>query len=260
MVTILVGKEEKPFAVNKNVVCSASEILKAKCQPLNATGFGDESYTIHKISLPDEDPGIFNIVLYWMFKDEIGIQEDMNLGDLKFAGTHDFLAVFIRLFVIGSELDMPNLRNDALDALALFAENWNLAENISDVAFTHVFHGEIQNPRGPEPMLGYLMAILVSEHYNLDSLKHLKENTHCAVGEWDLGDTDFWHNVVLAFCSRSNNLQSHKTTGQPHRLKGERFCQTFHTHDSQGAAVANCSTRKPFLVFKKAGDEYYSTM
>lgn len=102
MITILVGEEEHPFTVHKDMLCAKSKFFKAACSRIWASGR-------EKVVRPPEGtPQQFQMYVSWVYSSRLDVDAedpDKQLADL------------IGMFILGDVLDDHQLRNATMQCL-----------------------------------------------------------------------------------------------------------------------------------------------
>lgn len=115
MITLVVGegKKETPFTIHKDILCKASPFFKAACKPewMRAED--------KVIKLPVDDPKVIQMMIYWIYHNEICVVEgDLDWDDYSCeAALESAWGLFAKLYVLGKKYQMPRLQVDAVDAI-----------------------------------------------------------------------------------------------------------------------------------------------
>ena len=108
MITILVGEEEHPFTVHKDMLCAKSKFFKAACSKVWASG------REKIVRQPEGMPGDFQIYVEWVYNSKISLDtDDVN----KQQNT------LMDLYILGDVLDDYQLRNATLKRLIANTQN-----------------------------------------------------------------------------------------------------------------------------------------
>ena len=118
-VTLLVGESEEPLLVHKDVLCAASPVFESACK------IEWEKAEDRVIRLKEYDPRIVEILVTWMYNDEIYFPSDLAIwieeqGDCKYTRS-DALAL---LTIMAENFQMPRLLNDIVDSFLRLATDF----------------------------------------------------------------------------------------------------------------------------------------
>ena len=120
MVTLVVGKEpnQVEFKVQQKLLCDASKFFATACKPER---MNPEERVI---KLPNDEAKIINIMVHWISckkilvtpEDilDIDLLEDPVTIEQAMASSY---GIFAKLYVLGNRYEMPELQNDAIDAM-----------------------------------------------------------------------------------------------------------------------------------------------
>lgn len=116
IIILEVGKGDKKVkcSVHKNIICAASSFFEAACKP---EWMKPEDRVI---KLPEDDPKIIQMIIYWAYHDTICIPEDskdtMWDTDLEEALETD-LGLSTKIYLIAEKYQVHRLKNDAIDTI-----------------------------------------------------------------------------------------------------------------------------------------------
>lgn len=111
-ITVGIGKSKKTFKVHKGIVCHYSGYFD---KALN--GDFKEGKT-GKIMLPEEEVGLFQRLVHWLYSGEI---------ELEALAENGWDSMLSRLWVLADRRDIPLLMNMCIDALlGRIAQKWEV--------------------------------------------------------------------------------------------------------------------------------------
>lgn len=114
-VKILVGQDETPFSIHKDLLCHYSSYFRA------ALNGGFEEAAKNEIKLLDEDPQIFNVFLEWLYTGNLyeprTTIDPNGKADEERTDVALTCILILKLWVFGDKRGAPKLQNDAVDAL-----------------------------------------------------------------------------------------------------------------------------------------------
>ena len=113
-ISVLVGPNEQPFLVHKDMICAKSKFFKAACSEHWVEG--EEK----KVRLPEVDPSVFQGYLSWVYSTSLSIVGITTDGIDKLSGTQSrAIAQYLELYLLGDVLDDISLRNKVLQTIVL---------------------------------------------------------------------------------------------------------------------------------------------
>jgi hypothetical protein len=117
-ILVLVGAEETPFTIHKDIISVKSKFFQAVCSERWKEG---QEKTVR---LPDVEPKIFGRYVDWAYGDVFVAEEK---------GGRAIIATVIKLYLVGDVLEDVKLRNKAIRALTSYAVIENVSVNCSDI-------------------------------------------------------------------------------------------------------------------------------
>lgn len=137
MVTIKVGKgdQQAEFSIHKDLICKASPFFNAACKPERMKAED------RVIELPEDEPDVIQIMVYWIYHDVISITEDMEANN----GIHGTVekalktpwGIFAQLYVVGRKYQMARLQNDTIDAILYHCKDYYLPTSLIPWVYEH---------------------------------------------------------------------------------------------------------------------------
>ncbi len=138
--TLVVGESDQQakFTVHKNILSAASPFFEAACKLewMKAQG--------RVIKHPDDDLEAVRALVYWMYGNRICVSKDiLTRGPLdEFTPTNQEAMVspwglFVKLYVLGEEYQIPRLRNHAIDAILHFRTKCDLELGVTPYVYQH---------------------------------------------------------------------------------------------------------------------------
>jgi len=178
------------------------------------------------IELPEDDPTAIQVMVYWMYHDEICVPPAVvnyeAQGNTEEDAMKDIEGLFVHLYVIGQKYQIEELRNDSIDAFLGLRQGRYLLFGV----IPYVYHN---TPDG-SPLRGALVKAARSEMWTqeLDSLKGVL----CS---------EFLFDVTRLFFSDRDGLTTYKD---------EEICKNFHVHAAATTKYAK-SRRRLHTLLKK---------
>jgi BTB/POZ domain len=218
IITLKVGKggQQIEFTVHKDVICEASPFFKAACKPENMKPDS------RVIELPEDEPEVIQIMVYWIYHNEICINQQVLKREYE--GDRDSCVqalttpwgLFAQLYIVGKKYKMSSLQNDAIDAL-LDHGIWN---TLTICIIPWVYENTIKGDKLRK--LFFLMAKRdlnrshLAQFHNQLSLEFLFDMTYDSVpGTNEPGPKLEWNESMIDlddpyedFCSQLHNQES----------------------------------------------------
>ncbi|KAH7385258.1 hypothetical protein DE146DRAFT_621966 [Phaeosphaeria sp. MPI-PUGE-AT-0046c] len=106
MIDVYVGAARRHWALHRNLLCHHSERLEAELE-------GDGTTTKRKetLELPAHDPAGFELLVKWLYQGKLDDVADMADA----AHQYDYAVSCHKLYLVCDRLDMPQLKNVAMD-------------------------------------------------------------------------------------------------------------------------------------------------
>ncbi len=126
LVTVYVGPSKKKWVLHKNLLCARSSFFET------AFGGNFKESKENAIYLPEDDKAAFELLAGWLYNGGISRRHD--------TGAEHCWSV-IRLYILGSKLNMETLRNDAMDRIRRHYMNKGYSNDSKDLAevATYIF-------------------------------------------------------------------------------------------------------------------------
>ncbi|KAF2027103.1 hypothetical protein EK21DRAFT_72791 [Setomelanomma holmii] len=120
MIDVYVGEAKRHWSIHRNLLCHHSELLEAELE-----GDGKESKRKDKLALPEYDPAGFELLVKWLYQGKLDDVSDMVDANQKY----DYAVSCHKLYLLCDRLDMPQLKNVAMDQ---YRKGLNQAELVPD--------------------------------------------------------------------------------------------------------------------------------
>lgn len=184
------------------------------------------------IQLPDDDPEAIRAMVSWLYNDKVCLPTSLKEDKSKHgegATSEGVLkgpwALFVRLFIIGDKYDMPDLKNDAIDALITF---WTLNVTSNDAIPVEIINYSYENTAKDDSPLRQLLIRIFYSDYDEHYFAKLKARFNPAV----LSDME------LVFTRGRNEAPN----------PSQAFCASFHDHSSDPGS--HCEHAREYIVDK----------
>jgi hypothetical protein len=120
MIDVYVGNARRHWALHRNLLCHHSEQLEAELE-----GHGEGARRKETLELRDHDPAGFELLVTWLYQGRLD-----DVADLADAGQkYDYAVSCHQLYLLCDRLDMPQLKNVAMDQ---YRKGLNEAELVPD--------------------------------------------------------------------------------------------------------------------------------
>jgi hypothetical protein len=222
---LLVGKgdNQATVIVHKKVLCNASPFFEAACKPewMKAEDKG--------IKMPEDDPEAINIMVWWMYRNELCITEEVmnrELGRTTQGAMQSIWGLCAKLYVLGQKYQMPRLQVDAIDGILALNEN----EEFSAGIIPWVYENTTDKSDSLRKVLvqiarSYLTAEQLNDFRSKFGAEFLFEIAHVFVGDRDGAGGEY---AFFSLCEED----------------GE-FCEQLHV---EGGCDGQCTDFKRFVV------------
>jgi hypothetical protein len=120
MIDIYVGEAKRHWALHRNLLCHHSEQLETEIE-----GDGSRHPRKDTLELPEHDPAGFELLVKWLYQGKLDDVSDMADAMQKY----DYAVSCHKLYLLCDRLDMPQLKNVAMDQ---YRKGLNQAELVPD--------------------------------------------------------------------------------------------------------------------------------
>ncbi|KAF7894599.1 uncharacterized protein EAF01_010049 [Botrytis porri] len=107
LVTIIVGKEKRKFAVHKQLICESVTYFRGA---FSAGGFKESQDC--SMDIPEDDPGVFEYFMHWLYRGTV--------PEAKILENFDQL---LGVYIFAEKLCVNELANKAIDALQAISKS-----------------------------------------------------------------------------------------------------------------------------------------
>ncbi|KAE9373272.1 hypothetical protein N431DRAFT_373589 [Stipitochalara longipes BDJ] len=174
-ITLLVGKEEIPFFIHENILCENYSFFESACKPQ----WMKEDDPM--IRLPDDDPELVNIMLYWMYRHVLFFPAAFDTAAVNVSSGLDTApGLLAKLFVLAEKYQIIPLQNNIIDAFLVWLGDLSLHHRIPASVIQYVWTNTISE----DCLLREFLLDYVRAEYTFWDLKTVKDL---------IVENDFWY-------------------------------------------------------------------
>jgi hypothetical protein len=183
MIDIYVGEAKRHWSLHRNLLCHHSEILEAELE-------GDDNGNQRKdaLELTDHDPAGFELLVKWLYQGKLDDVSEMADANQKY----DYAVSCHKLYLLCDRLDMPQLKNVAMDQYRKGLNEAELvpdAEEIDDIyrksptespfrqLMTRIAARQIMDPGSERDVESYRQCFENNPDFALDLVKAIRHGT-----------------------------------------------------------------------------------
>lgn len=183
MIDIYVGEARRHWSLHRNLLCHHSETLEAELE-------GDDTGSKRKetLELTDHDPAGFELLVKWLYQGKLDDVSEMVDANQKY----DYAVSCHKLYLLCDRLDMPQLKNVAMDQYRKGLNEAELvpdAEEIDDIyrkspaespfrqLMTRIAARQIMDPGSERDVDSYRQCFEDNPDFALDLVKAIRHGT-----------------------------------------------------------------------------------
>ena len=142
MVSLLVGQDEAPFNVHRDILCKASPFFTSAFMGSSAGEFQEKSK--QSMNLPEEDPEIFDNLIQWIYAKRFPFDIREHAESSYVMATVMHLAT---LYVAADKYDILELKNDVIHQLWILSGKTQNDVGIGDKIIEFVYANTVAGSR-----------------------------------------------------------------------------------------------------------------
>lgn len=142
MVLLLVGQDEAPFNVHRDILCKASPFFTSAFMGSGAGEFQEKSK--QSMNLPEEDPEIFDNLIQWIYAKRFPFYIRDHAESSYVMATVMHLAI---LYAAADKYDILELKNDVIHQLWILSDKTTRDVEIVDKIIEVVYANTVAGSR-----------------------------------------------------------------------------------------------------------------
>lgn len=209
------------------------------------------------IELPDDDPEVVQVILYWVYHNEICLRQGLLRREDNGSPTPNMKmawGMLVKVYILAENYQMRRLRNNAIDAMLLLEGDWDPYDvDMISYVYEHTSRADCPLRR---------LMVRYAHYATLTGILISRSNIRNRLTIWSFDAKDFETNkdnfcpafvfdVALSFfrqLDKAEEMHRHpETTQQRERMEPkDKFCDSFHEHSGDDE---ECTKLKKFTKF-----------